>query len=57
MVFVDTPAGTGFSYAETEEGWISSDTIVANYSVDFIKKVNTKILIILNLVYLNLKSL
>ncbi|KAD7477699.1 hypothetical protein E3N88_00835 [Mikania micrantha] len=38
MVFVDMPAGTGFSYAETQEGWVSSDTIqVANYK-DFIKK-------------------
>ncbi|KAK1413530.1 hypothetical protein QVD17_35305 [Tagetes erecta] len=32
------PAGAGFSYAETEEGWISSDTILVNYSKDFIKK-------------------
>ncbi|KAK1413531.1 hypothetical protein QVD17_35306 [Tagetes erecta] len=38
IVFVDIPAGTGFSYAETEEGWISSDTITAKYSNDFIKK-------------------
>ncbi|KAD7477705.1 hypothetical protein E3N88_00841 [Mikania micrantha] len=38
MVFIDMPAGTGFSYAETQEGWVSSDTIqVANYK-DFIKK-------------------
>ncbi|KAL8246181.1 hypothetical protein R6Q59_007397 [Mikania micrantha] len=38
MVFVDMPAGTGFCYAETQEGWISSDTIqVANYK-EFIKK-------------------
>ncbi|KAL8246221.1 hypothetical protein R6Q59_007437 [Mikania micrantha] len=38
MVFVDMPAGTGFCYSETQEGWISSDTIqVANYK-EFIKK-------------------
>ncbi|KAL8246176.1 hypothetical protein R6Q59_007392 [Mikania micrantha] len=38
MVFVDMPAGTGFSYAETQEGWVSSDTIqVVNYK-EFVKK-------------------
>ncbi|KAL8246227.1 hypothetical protein R6Q59_007443 [Mikania micrantha] len=37
--YVDLPAGTGFCYAETQEGWTSSDTIqVANYK-EFIKKV------------------
>ncbi|KAK1413528.1 hypothetical protein QVD17_35303 [Tagetes erecta] len=44
IVFVDMPAGAviphhaGFSYAETEEGWSSSDTILVNYSKDFIRK-------------------
>ncbi|XP_035830731.1 serine carboxypeptidase-like 18 isoform X2 [Helianthus annuus] len=35
---VDIPAGTGFSYLETKEGWISSDNILAVQAVDFIKK-------------------
>ncbi|KAD7477785.1 hypothetical protein E3N88_00921 [Mikania micrantha] len=38
IVSVDMPAGTGFSYAETQEGWISSDTILASDYKDFIKK-------------------
>ncbi|KAL8246185.1 hypothetical protein R6Q59_007401 [Mikania micrantha] len=38
IVFVDMPAGTGFSYAETQEGWVSSDTILAANYKDFIKK-------------------
>ncbi|KAD7477688.1 hypothetical protein E3N88_00824 [Mikania micrantha] len=32
------PAGAGFSYAETQEGWVSSDTILAANYKDFIKK-------------------
>ncbi|XP_076939588.1 serine carboxypeptidase-like 13 [Bidens hawaiensis] len=38
IIFVDMPAGTGFSYAKTEEGWISSDTILASQATEFIKK-------------------
>ncbi|KAI3518387.1 hypothetical protein L1887_07067 [Cichorium endivia] len=38
IIFVDIPAGTGFSYAETKNGWISSDNILANQANEFIKK-------------------
>ncbi|KAL8246235.1 hypothetical protein R6Q59_007451 [Mikania micrantha] len=38
IVFVDMPAGTGFSYAETQEGWVSSDTIQAVNNKEFVKK-------------------
>ncbi|KAL8246172.1 hypothetical protein R6Q59_007388 [Mikania micrantha] len=38
MIFVDMPAGTGFSYSETQEGWVSSDTILATDYIDLIKK-------------------
>ncbi|KAD7477771.1 hypothetical protein E3N88_00907 [Mikania micrantha] len=38
MVFVDIPADTGFSYAETQEGWVSSDTLLAVNYKDFVKK-------------------
>ncbi|KAI3744018.1 hypothetical protein L1987_57090 [Smallanthus sonchifolius] len=38
VVFVDIPAGTGFSYAKTKEAWISSDSIVANLAHDFVRK-------------------
>ncbi|KAI3723687.1 hypothetical protein L2E82_35443 [Cichorium intybus] len=38
IIFVDIPAGTGFSYAETKEGWVSSDNILANQAIEFIKK-------------------
>ncbi|KAD7477729.1 hypothetical protein E3N88_00865 [Mikania micrantha] len=39
IVFVDIPVGTGFSYSETQEGWVSSDTIQAANYKDFVKKV------------------
>ncbi|MFS7938205.1 putative sinapoylglucose--sinapoylglucose O-sinapoyltransferase [Helianthus anomalus] len=39
MIYVDMPVGSGFSYAETEQGWISSDTITATQATEFIKKV------------------
>nr|XP_043610865.1 serine carboxypeptidase-like 13 [Erigeron canadensis] len=38
MIFIDIPAGTGFSYAKTKKGWISSDTILATQANEFIKK-------------------
>ncbi|KAI3826778.1 hypothetical protein L1987_00833 [Smallanthus sonchifolius] len=38
IIFVDMPAGTGFSYAEIKEGWISSDSIQVAQANDFIKK-------------------
>ncbi|KAJ0682867.1 putative peptidase S10, serine carboxypeptidase, alpha/Beta hydrolase [Helianthus annuus] len=39
IIFVDIPAGTGFSYAKTKVAWVSSDSIVANLAHDFVKKV------------------
>ncbi|KAL4561052.1 hypothetical protein LXL04_033214 [Taraxacum kok-saghyz] len=38
ILFVDIPAGSGFSYAETKDGSISSDNILANQANQFIKK-------------------
>ncbi|KAD6119647.1 hypothetical protein E3N88_10918 [Mikania micrantha] len=38
MIFVDIPAGVGYSYAKTKEGWISSDTNMATQATAFIKK-------------------
>ncbi|XP_052624024.1 serine carboxypeptidase-like 13 [Lactuca sativa] len=38
LIIVDIPAGTGFSYAETKDGWISSDTILSIQANEFIKK-------------------
>ncbi|PWA44114.1 peptidase S10, serine carboxypeptidase, Alpha/Beta hydrolase fold protein [Artemisia annua] len=38
VIFVDMPAGTGFSYAETKEGWTSSDSNMAIQANQFIKK-------------------
>ncbi|KAK9051364.1 hypothetical protein SSX86_027991 [Deinandra increscens subsp. villosa] len=38
VIFVDMPAGTGFSYATTKEAWISSDSILAKQANDFLKK-------------------
>ncbi|KAK1434642.1 hypothetical protein QVD17_00391 [Tagetes erecta] len=38
VIFVDIPVGTGFSYSETEEGWISSDTVLTTQAIEFIRK-------------------
>ncbi|KAK9051366.1 hypothetical protein SSX86_027993 [Deinandra increscens subsp. villosa] len=38
VVFVDIPAGTGFSYAKTKDAWVSSDSKVAALAYDFVKK-------------------
>lgn len=46
IIFVDIPAGAGFSYAETKDGWISSDNILADHANAFIKKVELKLHII-----------
>ncbi|XP_071742666.1 serine carboxypeptidase-like 13 [Rutidosis leptorrhynchoides] len=42
IIFIDIPAGTGFSYSETKQGWISSDTNLAILATDFIKKFLTE---------------
>ncbi|KVE54081.1 serine carboxypeptidase-like 17 [Cynara cardunculus var. scolymus] len=38
IIFLDIPAGSGYSYADTQEGWISSDTVLAAQANDFLKK-------------------
>ncbi|XP_076926571.1 serine carboxypeptidase-like 16 [Bidens hawaiensis] len=38
VIYVDMPAGAGFSYATTQEAWISSDSIVAKQANDFLRK-------------------
>ncbi|XP_021317674.1 serine carboxypeptidase-like 18 [Sorghum bicolor] len=38
IIFVDSPVGAGFSYASTEEGFKSSDTIAIKQLVIFLKK-------------------
>lgn len=42
---MDIPAGTGFSYSETKDGWISSDNILATHAKEFIKKVKLSIIL------------
>lgn len=39
VLFVDLPAGVGFSYATTYEASISSDSVLAVHSYQFLKKV------------------
>lgn len=41
IIFIDSPVGTGFSYANTSEGFASSDTksVIDNYV--FLKKVTS----------------
>ncbi|XP_071690083.1 serine carboxypeptidase-like 13 [Rutidosis leptorrhynchoides] len=38
VIYVDLPAGVGFSYATTYEGTKSSDSILAKHSYQFLKK-------------------
>ncbi|KAI3683070.1 hypothetical protein L1987_83570 [Smallanthus sonchifolius] len=38
IICVDIPAGAGFSYSESQEGWISSDTNLVNQATEFVKK-------------------
>ncbi|KAJ0837616.1 putative sinapoylglucose--sinapoylglucose O-sinapoyltransferase [Helianthus annuus] len=38
VIFVDMPAGAGFSYATTKEASISSDSIVVKQANDFLRK-------------------
>ncbi|MFS7977940.1 putative peptidase S10, serine carboxypeptidase, alpha/Beta hydrolase [Helianthus anomalus] len=38
MIFLDIPAGVGFSYAKTKQGWLSSDSVVASHASAFIRK-------------------
>ncbi|XP_048426836.1 serine carboxypeptidase-like 7 [Pyrus x bretschneideri] len=38
IIFLDAPAGTGFSYSTTLEGYISSDTLHATRAYEFLKR-------------------
>ncbi|KAK9064617.1 hypothetical protein SSX86_015999 [Deinandra increscens subsp. villosa] len=38
VIFLDLPAGVGFSYATTLKGWTSSDSILAIHSYEFLMK-------------------
>ncbi|KAJ9563484.1 hypothetical protein OSB04_008644 [Centaurea solstitialis] len=38
VIFVDMPAGTGFSYATSDNGWVSSDSIIVKQATDFLRK-------------------
>ncbi|CAH1440212.1 unnamed protein product [Lactuca virosa] len=38
MLFIDAPAGAGFSYSTTYEGSICSDSLLASYAYDFLRK-------------------
>ncbi|KAL0422542.1 UNVERIFIED_CONTAM: Serine carboxypeptidase-like 19, partial [Sesamum latifolium] len=38
IIFIDSPAGTGFSYATTSQGYINSDNKTAEYNYSFLRK-------------------
>ncbi|CAK9154928.1 unnamed protein product [Ilex paraguariensis] len=38
IIYIDQPVGTGFSYANTSESYISSDTISATQTYEFLRK-------------------
>jgi serine carboxypeptidase-like clade 1 len=40
IIFIDSPIGAGFSYATSEEGLKSSDTMAVKKLVIFLKKVS-----------------
>ncbi|KAK4415232.1 Serine carboxypeptidase-like 18 [Sesamum alatum] len=38
ILFIDEPAGTGYSYAKTLEGYLTNDTLSARQTYDFLRK-------------------
>ncbi|KAL0290784.1 UNVERIFIED_CONTAM: Serine carboxypeptidase-like 18, partial [Sesamum angustifolium] len=38
ILFIDQPAGTGYSYAKSLEGSLTSDTLSARQTYDFLRK-------------------
>lgn len=42
IIFMDSPVGTGFSYATSEEGLKSSDTKTVKHLLIFLRKVRSK---------------
>jgi len=44
MIFVDAPAGAGFSYATTAEGYYSDDITASRHIYEFLKKVRKAII-------------
>ncbi|KAL4565091.1 hypothetical protein LXL04_029174 [Taraxacum kok-saghyz] len=38
IIFLDQPAGTGFSYAKTPEAYITNDTLSTTYTYHFLRK-------------------
>lgn len=43
IVFVDTPVGSGYSYASTAAGFVLSDSKFANQTYNFIRTVSDNI--------------
>lgn len=40
IIFLDSPVGSGFSYAQSSEGYRTSDSLAAAHGYDFLKKVS-----------------
>lgn len=41
MIYVDSPAGAGFSYATTSEGYTTGDKKTASQAYEFLRKVSS----------------
>ena len=52
IIFLDSPVGAGFSYSDTEQGYISSDTKAVDQILIFLREVTSLAIYYLNTIVL-----